>query len=318
MGSFVCSFLALALTTGPARTGPVVNFYHIPKNGGSVLREALHAAGATMVGLELSGRAPSISYTHSPRKIKRGPVGVGCYPGHTPHAHVVMNSGSRRTWNGMDPSRRRSFAVLRHPYERAVSQWTWGFQSMWRPQLQYTKQEMNRFIQDAIANVSRPEITSDTELTLSGSYWHNTRRGPYHQDCHWIPQVNYIFSGHQRVVDRYFCLGLDHDIPAQLSAWTGLTVNGAAPRRRSNESQPVVTTISDLRRSGQCSRARHCREYAALSDETLAALNSHYTADFSVFGFSRAATASEIRVHAQGQRISLSLPGAPQGCNSDI
>ena len=62
-----------------------------------------------------------------------------------------------------------------------------------------------------------------------------------------------------------------------------------------------------------------CDHLAMLSARALAALNTHYAADFDAFGFRRAATPAELLVAVRrvGGRLaacSASLPGAPRGC----
>jgi len=87
-----------------------------------------------------------------------------CNPRHVPMRYSIDVGNTYFSDSGI-----LTFAVVRHPYKKYVSEWTWGGR-IWK-RLGYV--EMNRFLQDAI---------------------HNSTHDPYIHDCHFIPQVDYIYD----------------------------------------------------------------------------------------------------------------------------
>jgi len=132
----VAAVVAVAAAEPALRNVTAVTLVHIPKNGGTSLTKALQAQGL--------GPRPGIG---SRRKIHA----PGCNEVHTPPRFFEdqFRASARGT---------ATIATLRHPYERAISQFTWGLQSIWGPELGYgrTAAELNRFVRDSIANASRP------------------------------------------------------------------------------------------------------------------------------------------------------------------
>jgi hypothetical protein len=82
------------------------------------------------------------------------------------------------------------FAVLRHPYARAASQWGWG-QGEWTKRLGYeaSAEGMNKFIQDALRNASEPD-EHPTSCNVR-TFW-TPAQGRFLHDCHWLPQSAYL------------------------------------------------------------------------------------------------------------------------------
>ena len=116
----------------------------------------------------------------------------------------------------MHDARAVTLAVIRHPYERAVSQWRWGRHftatEAWVKDLGYadSARGMNAFIADVVANATRaqPLPVKAGKLAPAGRRplgWRPglPRTGRHVQDCHWVPQAAYVFerSG-RRVVDE--------------------------------------------------------------------------------------------------------------------
>jgi hypothetical protein len=87
------------------------------------------------------------------------------------------------------------FTVLRHPYQRAVSQWLWGHKE-WHRALGYelTAEGMNKFIQDSISNASVAEVLAVNGRTCITSEPWQRNCGRFIQGCHWLPQSDYVYT----------------------------------------------------------------------------------------------------------------------------
>ena len=192
---------------GPARyeIKRHVSLIHIPKNAGSALGNALRANGLG----QAKRQAPGI--------VKN----IGCPSVHTPPRYYPVPPDRRRSENVA------TIATLRHPYERAISQYTWG-SKLWSEHLGYgkTAPEMNRFIRDSVANASAPprffrapgtlgnkkRLRKSEEhaeaLGLSRAQYEILGGGAFVQGCHWVPQAHFVWSADgARNVDVTFCVG---------------------------------------------------------------------------------------------------------------
>ena len=235
-----------------------------------------------------------------PRRVQALPE-LACSPWHTPDLPLAA-AGRPEPCGGGGSSPVRRVMVLRHPYERAVSQFYWRAGGAWATLLGYGASEMNRFVREAVANASRAEETLGCKTCR---VYDMVRGGPYHQDCHWLPQVAYAatwgeFGARARPPLR-FCYG-DH-VEALANYSDGVAVARGG----------VDATLGDLVDAGACAPADDCRKWASLEDATIAALNAHYAADFARFGFQRVAAARDLVVRTNGARRSLAAPG--RGCD---
>ena len=243
-----------------------LNFVHIPKNGGTRVAGLLRRAGVKMMA---QPRSPD----------------VACSARHTPPRHVKATAAT-------------SFAILRHPYERALSEWSWGRKGVWTPQLGYeaSGDGMNAFIRDALRNASSPG-RPPTREHLRARLYQATRGGPFHGDCHWLPQAYYVFDdAGRRTVDATFCLG-NQALAVELSRYVGVALGEASERPLEgmiSNGTRTRTTVRELIERRKCNGK--CTLYRLLSDDVLAALNDFYAVDFETFGFSRATTAGDIAV----------------------
>jgi hypothetical protein len=171
------------------------------------------------------------------------------------------------------------FAVLRHPYVRAVSQWSWGH-NWWKEALGYetTLSGMNRFIQDSITNAT---VAADEASKCSTSRPWQRNCGRFLQDCHWLPQSDYVYDGshnqpliatllNQSTLDQEFRALLGE--PAAAAPLATRSVRDATH----NELVSVMEdgTTSEVFDAWLC----------ALTEQTKDMLDRHYAVDFEKFG----------------------------------
>ncbi|CAK0838360.1 unnamed protein product, partial [Prorocentrum cordatum] len=166
------------------------------------------------------------------------------------------------------------FAVLRHPYTRAVSQWSWGA-DLWNKTLGYelTAIGMNKFIQDSIANSS---VATDSFLTCwaGGQPW-RSNCGRFIQDCHWLPQADYIFDIDHRqplVTTLLNQTNLAEELRTLLGEPSNETFKVAMNSELVNDMEDGTTTSGF--QSWVC----------ALTEQTKQVLDAHYAIDFEKFG----------------------------------
>lgn len=245
---------ALGLTLPTADVVPL--FSHIPKNGGTWVTTELHKRG-------LRWFDPGMKCWTLP-----GEDTVPCTGYHVPVGLAIDKGCANPYYTGQ-----QMFAVLRHPYARAVSQWTWG-SSGWTRDLGYenTASGMNKFIQDSISNAT---VTGDEALSCVTPWpWHHSC-GRYLQDCHWLPQSDYIFDsrGNQPLVTTLLNQStLSQEILALLGE----------PDLRSDRSVADDELANDMEDGATASvfAAWLC----ALTEQTKRMLDRHYAVDFDKFG----------------------------------
>jgi len=232
-------------------------FSHIPKNGGTWVTKELLKRGLTWFN---PGNACM---------VLPGGNRVPCTGEHVPLGLAIDKGCAKSPYY----AGKQFFAVLRHPYARAVSQWSWGL-SGWTDHLGYegTASGMNRFIQDSISNAT---VTGDEALSCVTPWpWHHSC-GRYLQDCHWLPQSDYIFDsrGNQPLVTTLLNQStLSQEILALLGE----------PDLRSDRSVADDELANDMEDGATASvfAAWLC----ALTEQTKRMLDRHYAVDFDKFG----------------------------------
>lgn len=273
-------------STGLVHRGSQITtlFVHVPKTGGTTL--------------EKLGWFERFSDVYP----KGGRVAATqCSPYHVPPPMFLADSGC-------SPQPHRTLAVVRHPYERAVSQFFWQL-GVWEKRLGYRSVDMNAFIRDAVTNASRSELRRNPKRSMT--MWRMIKGGPFHMDCHFLPQARYVWH-QQHKVASYVCHGA-WDIRTDALAFArGTTLDN----RAGGEIRPLRDFESACRNTSSAKRLVPCR-WLELSKDTVRALNRLYKADFSSFGFQQATPdVRTLSVHVTNYSYSLALPGgsAPRGC----
>ena len=269
---------ALLFATAAASGASWVSFVHIPKNGGTKVAAMLRNAG--------------LKVAHQ----NKAPLNISCSARHLPPRYDATRSNTTT-----------SFAVLRHPYERIISEWNWGRAGVWTPKLGYEASGagMNAWIADSLRNATS-EGAEPTRRLVKEPLFQATRGGPFHGDCHWLPQSSYVFDASgRRLVDVLFCLG-NQVLATQIADFVGVRLRAEASLEgmiaNGSRTRTTVGALADRRKChGKCER------FVQLTDEVLAAANAFYREDFERFGFSRATTARDIAVdvlefHPAGKR----------------
>ncbi|KAH8072707.1 calcium-dependent protein serine/threonine phosphatase [Aureococcus anophagefferens] len=152
------------------------------------------------------------------------------------------------------------------------------------PWLRASGDGMNAFIRDALRNASSPG-RPPTRDHLRARLYQATRGGPFHGDCHWLPQAYYVFDdAGRRTVDATFCLG-NQALAVELSRYVGVALGEASERPLEgmiSNGTRTRTTVRELIERRKCNGK--CTLYRLLSDDVLAALNDFYAVDFETFG----------------------------------
>jgi len=240
-------------------------FLHIPKNGGTWVKKELLKRG--------------LNWFDPGNACMRLPGGnrVPCTGEHVPLG-LAIDKGCA---NSPSYAGKQFFAVLRHPYARAVSQWSWGL-SGWTDYLGYegTASGMNKFIQDSISNAT---VTGDEALSCATSWpwtWEDSC-GRYLQDCHWLPQSDYIFDsrGNQPLVTTLLNQStLSQEILALLGEPDLRSDRSVADEELANDMEDGATASVDM--EDELGQPWSC----ALTEQTKRMLDRHYAVDFQKFG----------------------------------
>jgi len=323
--SLVLTPAARAAASSPATSMPAnpgrLHFSHIPKTAGTSALKLLRtweSSGALLI-------VPDPDHNKS--------AAAECSLKHRPDSSTPPDSSGEK-WKGV-----RSLAILRHPYERAVSQWQWGYHFGGRVVdwnlLGYAKTAagMNAFIEDSIRNTTLPHRSRKTTRPRPAA----PLAGPHIQDCHWLPQHKYIFDGKgRRVVDNYMChiAYPNYTLDAQLGAYVSQLRHprqkaGAGGHAPANAAHRIpLLQAARVQRLAEIVNPPHpCSLIKQLSAKALAALNKHFSADFNAFGFRAADASADVLVVLftsefndtagvlrQRRECTLSLPKAPRGC----
>jgi len=164
------------------------------------------------------------------------------------------------------------FAVLRHPYSRAVSQWSWGHDA-WHEKLGYelTASGMNKFIQDTLSNAT----VEDDKASGCGTNWPWHRScGRFLQDCHWLPQSDYIFdSGYNKPLVTTLLN------QSTLNQELRLLLGDPASRSGDATDDELVNKMED-----GVTASVFASLLCALTEKTKDMLDIHYAVDFEKFG----------------------------------
>jgi len=252
---------ALGLTLPTADVVPL--FSHIPKNGGTWVTTELHKRG-------LRWFDPGMKCWTLP-----GEDTVPCTGYHVPVGLAIDKGCANPYYTGQ-----QMFAVLRHPYARAVSQWTWG-SSGWTRDLGYenTASGMNKFIQDSISNAT---VSGDEALSCRTSFpWHHGC-GRYLQDCHWLPQSDYIFDGRrdQPLVTTL----LNHTtLTQEILALLGAAAPSPGEPDARSERDAADAELASVMEDGATASV-FAAWLCALTEQTKRMLDRHYAVDFQKFG----------------------------------
>jgi hypothetical protein len=134
---------------------------------------------------------------------------------------------------------------------------------------------MNQFLQDALRNASNP-----TDLRTP---WNKaeTLHGPYLLDCHFLPQVDFLFNRNRTSRTTQTVLTLE-SAEADLFALLSRHSHNETMNARS-KLKPTALPIQ--RRELQTKKKRRCGDFCLLSEETLDMLDRYYAEDFELLGF---------------------------------
>jgi len=261
-------------------------FVHIPKNAGTYVEEQMRERGMPVTpifehGLKLTGRSPGAGL-QSCSRVHVPPASFAVDGRLQLHGAIWHGETNPAVWKGEDGDV-FLFATLKHPYERAVSQYLWLPRLLEKMGYQITVEDMNRFIQDSIRNASMDDracrladdslwkgfYTEHREIKVRLSFC-----GRYQQDCHWLPQADYVFTqnrSHRLVSVLLHAYNISRELPA--------LVDGAH-----DAYLPRVTSTAD-----QWERRPRRKEkdawMCALSNQSRDLLDTHYAEDFALFGF---------------------------------
>lgn len=260
-------------------------FVHIPKNAGRYVEEELrHRRMPT--GPNFGRRLPVLCSTaHIPPALFAvdGHLRLqGAYLDNFPKA-IVGNSFL--------------FAALKHPYERAVSQFLWvskHINMIWG--YRKTRDDMNRYVQDSIQNASMGDRECQLQKTLLGGFYRKHREirsrltfcGRYMQDCHWVPQADYVFD-QNRSRQVISVLLLADNISSELRALLGGTYDTSVTRPMPT---PAQWNMGHTTGGWLCDLSNSSRDM----------LDRYYAEDFALFGFPK----------WRGQDGPCSSPAAPR------
>jgi len=239
------------LSASPRIAGEVPLFTHIPKNGGTFVEAQL-----TLHGLS---------------SFKPEGCRIPCSPQHVP-VGLAIEDGCHKREEG-----REMFAVLRHPYQRAISQWTWG--KTWiskRFDYNWTAAGMNRFIQDSVRNASLKEGSAACRAPEEGR---ETSCGRFLQDCHWLPQSAYIYSSDY---SQSLVTVLLHQ--SNLTKEVGELLGGIIDRPPPGWQQSRVDMRAAMELEDMVSEKDFASWACSLTEKTKLALDRHYAKDFELFG----------------------------------
>jgi len=230
--------------------GAVPLFSHIPKNGG------------TWVARELRTRGHKVFDTRSRC------WSIPCSGEHVPVGMAI----DKKCANTVYTPGQQMFAVLRHPYSRAVSQWTWGHDG-WHEKLGYelTTSGMNKFIQDTLSNAT----VEDDKASGCGTRWPWHRScGRFLQDCHWLPQSDYIFdSGYNKTLITTLLN------QSTLSQELHVLLGDPASRSGDAADEELANNMED-----GVTAPVFASLLCALTEKTKDMLDIHYAVDFEKFG----------------------------------
>jgi len=227
---------------------------HIPKNGGTFVEEQL-LKHPNITARSLLKIACWFPYEEIPCSGFHQPLSWMFQLAEQDHVSSRTRSQLFAMFRHLD-AMTEIVAVLRHPYERAVSQWFFFGRRM--------RKDVNFYIQDALVKASGPCISSSGRKIAHVENIHLRIGGPFHEDCHWVSQASYVFTAgrDKQIVHRLIWQGnLTRDLNRLLRAY-GLNV--LAPFR---DSRRTALTVQKLH------------------EKTLRLLDAHYAEDFHLFGF---------------------------------
>jgi hypothetical protein len=257
--ALLISLLGAARGLGLRPGSAVPLFSHIPKNGGTFVSSELQKRGLPYfdTGFRCHSVIPCSGW-HVPVGLA---IDAGCAsPGYTPG--------------------QKMFAVLRHPYVRAVSQWTWGHDG-WKEALGYeaTASDMNRFIQDSIANAT--VATDEASKCYTSRPWQRNC-GRFVQDCHWLPQSDYVYdSSHKEPLVT--TLLNQSTLTQEFRAMLGepAAADPVASRSARDATDNELASVMEDGTTPEVFSAWLC----ALTEQTKDMLDRHYAVDFEKFGY---------------------------------